>query len=314
MKSSTKAKLAVYINFVCFLVETAVGICVAILAGYELVLIFAGYFYETDVSIASADYNPSDITSYVHQADYQSSNEKKVALYDQGLQMPIGWYEVPEGWQMMQDVRVEPQGGYFTNYIVYFVGPQGELICDFGLNDLKSSFGDENFHEAWKHTLRKDLQGMFSNITIGGATPWIGKAADKIQKNLPSDSHCQLLEAAITAYRDNKAVQGVARIIDYKSRYNAEHQFDTSISIGLSGQLDSVLQVQENILTSYTPNPEHENFLQWIREYHRARNCQYIQAFTPFCDSINSTYQDYSGLLDSISRLSPPSTSLEITY
>ena len=208
-----------------------------------------------------------------------SGQGRKIVVYDQGLQMPIGTYTVPEGWRVIQDIATDPYSGNFKKFRLDVVGPQGELVRMF---HSVPYLEEKSVEQRWRQTVADSLQSELDQLTIGDFKP-----SEYMQRSERMKEYARLatdqgnilkyLEATVSGSRNGQAYRGIVRIIDLTSAARPNTGMLTlSFAICPAGQFPQMMQIMEEIDDSYEENPRFEQCLCQIREYLTQLHTRYL--------------------------------------
>ncbi|MEQ9438251.1 MAG: hypothetical protein RIG62_04355 [Cyclobacteriaceae bacterium] len=196
---------------------------------------------------------------------------QKVVIYDKGLQMPMGSYIVPAGWQIVQDVATNPSTGQPMSQKMDIVGPQGELLRSLGMAQYAPMMGTD-FEQSWRQMVMAGLQGELNQPNLGRPTPSV-----RMQRNQMLQQYAQTvasqgfklecLEAPISGNRNGQPYQGMVSIV-HLTPANMPNMgtIQVSLTISPANQLAQALMVSEQVGNSFQPNPQYQQRLQQIQQ------------------------------------------------
>jgi hypothetical protein len=204
-------------------------------------------------------------TSYANQTTAQG----RVEIYDQGLQMPIGSYTLPEGWRLVQDIAINPSTNQPVKYKLDMMGPQGEFIRALGTTQYGTMVG-KSFEQSWKQLVIAGLQGELEQISFGTLEP-DRQAQRKMEENkvyqriMSQGTQVQCTRVSLSGRRNGHMFEGMVQLT-YTSN---SHMFGTVTAvsaIGPAGKLAQLMQTKTSIDNSFQMNPAYEQRREQIQQ------------------------------------------------
>ncbi|PIE43777.1 MAG: hypothetical protein CSA50_04030 [Gammaproteobacteria bacterium] len=103
---------------------------------------------------------------------FGSLQAKQVTIVDRGLNMPVYRYTLPEGWEVVQDMAVDPNTAQYMRYKLEVYGPNGEIL----VSCMAVPYGpyspmSVSFDQAWKQSAYQGLQQKVANTSLGKLSP-----------------------------------------------------------------------------------------------------------------------------------------------
>jgi hypothetical protein len=200
-----------------------------------------------------------------------SAQNGAVVLVDQGLQMPLGTQDLPDGWTLVQDLATNPQSGEWDRHTLDIRGPQGELIRALGVVTYGEMMGTQR-DPAWQQRVLSGVQGEVEAPSFGRPqrsraveeTPGFQRVA---QKAGPAGLHVEGLEVPFQGTRNGQPVQGFV----YMTHFTAPQMpgFGTlSVTVLMStpDRLQAAMAANQQMARSFQPNPAHEQRMAQITE------------------------------------------------
>ena len=205
------------------------------------------------------------------QASYanQTTAQGRVEIYDQGLQMPIGSYTLPEGWKLVQDIAINPSTNQPVKYKLDMMGPQGEFIRALGTAQYGTMAG-KSFEQSWKQLVMAGLQGELEQMSFGALEP-DRQAQQKAEENkvyqriMRQGIQVQCLRVPLSGRRNGQMFEGMVQLT-YTSN---PHMFGTVTAvsaIGPAGKLSQLMQTKANIDNSFQMNAAYEQRREQIQQ------------------------------------------------
>lgn len=198
-----------------------------------------------------------------------SGGESRVALVDRGLQMEIGLFAVPEGWDVVQDLATDPATGQSRSHTLDFRGPNGELIRSLGVANYGPMAGT-SLDEAWQQAAMRGLQGDVEGLELGGlqpsrtveASPGYARLLPKAAQN---NFRVEGLEAPVRGRLGGRPVEGFV----YLTRFSSDQMPDmgtlqVSALLSPPERLQATLRAEQQIAASFQPNPQHQQRMEQI--------------------------------------------------
>ncbi|MGB3617720.1 MAG: hypothetical protein WBA12_06345 [Catalinimonas sp.] len=206
-------------------------------------------------------------TTQPQQAAYQSAGtiaeSSRVEVFDQGLRMVCGSYEVPAGWKLRQNVATDPQTGRTAQFVMDFQGPAGELITTLGVEFYSAAMAQQgggvasSFDQAWEKLVRTQLS---RRIHIRELSPaWLSsdqEVSNEVRRQFPNQ-RIELYERDVRGTTDGRAVEGkvlAMRVIND----GGTGLVASSAVLTPPGGVDAAVAVSKAIDQSYRPNPRYE--------------------------------------------------------
>ncbi|MEK6478958.1 hypothetical protein WJR50_15535 [Catalinimonas sp. 4WD22] len=180
--------------------------------GYEAGHVEAGGF--SSDSGQYQEYPHQEATGDTQASFTASANDdRKVVIYDKGLQMPISTIALPEGWKVEQDIAFDPNTARPVNFKLDIIGPRGELnrayanIFEYGWRNRK------NFEQAYQEALGLVLNNTLNQVSVANLVPSQEGEQNKdfrkmAQKLSAQGMQVSALEVAVSGQRNGQAYQG----------------------------------------------------------------------------------------------------------
>lgn len=133
------------------------------------------YYLDAEPENYQLSTEPENHREIFNQANYQGGQDqgdnKKVEIYDQGLQMPISTIIIPDGWKVIQDIAFDPNTGRPLKYKFDLLGPNGALSRGFvNMNPFGATTG-KSFEQAYRELLPVALEGTLQQPSLGNLEP-----------------------------------------------------------------------------------------------------------------------------------------------
>lgn len=209
---------------------------------------------------------PQETYYTVQEADIISADSlllhdslREVSVYDEGLQMWQGSYQLPRDWQMRHDVATDtPHADHYEKFNLSFHGSEGEIIKSLGYslyNQLGKPDEPGGFEQAWRATLQDGLAGLLDTYEVGEPEETAPHGIHYLSAYLQPDSRWQYLQAHLRGQKDGKAYEGIVRITNISPEIDWMNNFCMSVSICPTGRLQNTLATEVEIALSYKANP-----------------------------------------------------------
>ncbi|MDF9795464.1 hypothetical protein OKW21_000727 [Catalinimonas alkaloidigena] len=142
-----------------------------------------------------------------------ANDDRKVVIYDKGLQMPISTITLPEGWKVEQDIAFDPNTARPINFKLDISGPGGELsrayaqLFEYGVRNRKS------FEQAYQEALGLILNNTLNQASVANLVPSQEGEQNKdfrkmAQKLSAQGMRVSALEVAVNGQRNGQAYKG----------------------------------------------------------------------------------------------------------
>ena len=137
---------------------------------------------------------------------------KQVTVYDHGLDLAIGTYTLPEGWELISDIATDPGTGQFTRYTLDKLGPRGEVSRSLPPRMYGANFGP-GFEQAWRQLAQQGLQDILQGATVGqprrdGPMLTNMRNSPKIRKIMSNGSIKDIFEVDVSGKHNGKPSEG----------------------------------------------------------------------------------------------------------
>lgn len=197
------------------------------------------------------------------------SYAQSVSIYDQGLNMKISTYTLPQAWQV--DHRIVTTTSDYTRFFSFykfdFLGSGGEVIRNFAPVKFSPYLG-ESVEKIWHRTIVQQIE-PFGRFEGGQLTQsYYGKYLFPQLANYPG---IQLVESNISGYRNGKAFEGVC--IGFLAYGNYASQLTGIIIISAKGKLNATLEKYRQINQSKRENTAYTHR---INQINQQKNQQYV--------------------------------------
>lgn len=211
--------------------------------------------------------------------DASRSGSGTITLYDKGLQMPRGTYEIPEGWSLRQNIATDPTSGQPTANQVEIRSDQGDLIMALPRGVYNASMGPP-FQLTWQRLAHSALQNNFQQIRFGQPRPSASLMKnDEVQQvahQMAQDGYrFQAVEVPISATRDGATFNGLlqfAHLTPASAPFQLGVIYQGTITLAPQGRLDRVLKTKQRIDASFVSNPTYQQRIARITQRARARD------------------------------------------
>ena len=183
----------------------------------------------------------------------------RVSVYDQGLQLWQGSYQLPQGWNLRHEVATDTvSGDHYDKFSLCFLGPAGEVIKSLGYslhNQLGKREHPGSFEAEWQQSLSQGLSGLLDTYEYGELQEVQYTSINYLRPYLETDSSCQYLQAPLRGQKDGQAYEGLIRITNMSPEIDWLNNFTMSVTLCHQGMLLKTLASEAQMATSYEANP-----------------------------------------------------------
>lgn len=242
--------------------------------------------------------------------DTSRSGSGTITLYDKGLQMPRGTYEIPEGWNLRQNLATDPTSGQPTVTQMEIWSDHGDLIMALPQGSYAVSMG-RSFQQTWQRLAYSSLRNNFQQIRFGQPRPSpslmnTGGVQQAARQAVQNGNRFQAMEVPISATREGAPFDGLLRFA-HLTPANAPFQLGGiylgSITLAPHGRLDQVLQTKQRIDASFVSNPTYQQRIFQITQRARVRDKAFSdQQMATATAAHNARMRDQKAMFDSSQR------------
>ncbi len=242
-----------------------------------LVILTAGACQQQDPE--AADTGQGVVVSAMKQG-----GSGEVSLYDRGLQMDQGSYDIPRGWRLRQNIATDPGTGQQSVYQVEIRSDGDEWIRALGMASYANFLGQQ-FQPTWQNLVLSVLHNDFQRVSLGqpGSSESLMELAQVQQaarRAAQQGNRFQAVEVPLTAMRNGKRFNGLvqfAHITPENAPFQQGVILGGTITIAPEGRLEHALEAKRRIDLSFTPNPAFQQRIAQITQRARARNDAYYR-------------------------------------
>lgn len=257
---------------------------------FSLLLLFALLL----LSFAAPKYqenNPMDELAGIIFERSTTDSTKIAAIYDKGLQMLRGTYAIPKDWLLQQDIYSSPWYGSSPQQLkLSFRGAEGELIRveqHPGSYPIGKAADHNKFRRELEKIFQQGLRGILDEYQLQNTTASKPTGISYLDTYVRTDSLYQYLETRLTGKRDEKAYEGIIRLVYYVYDKDQSTSVHTYLTLSPKGKLEKTLQTEEKIAYSYEANPAFEQYVMKIYGQHRDYIDRITQPYDPNRDTPN---------------------------
>jgi|GEM_PF-3538094 len=192
----------------------------------------------------------------------QQLNGNSVVITDRGLQIPMGTYHLPEGWQVFQSIAFDPNTGKQMEYKLDMLGPKNELIRGFPITEY-GPFHGRNFEDSWKNPVVQSLNHQMSSLSIGQIRPSQRMQNSRIFRETSAEfssqgMRLQALEVPFSGIFQGMDYKGMAFLTTTEiPMMHGTGMLSYSLITAPAEIFETALITKFQIDDSYQPNPQH---------------------------------------------------------
>jgi len=236
---------------------------------------------DSHVAYTNFDNMENDARNFSQPAALTNGGGKTITIYDKGLQMPMGTYTIPSGWELTHDIAFDPNTARATRYQVDLQGPNGELSRMF---QHFYSYG-QMYGTSFDHSLQQAVPAAMGNVVQQARFDRISRSPQfdqlpqfqKMKQQMAAQGmQAEGLEMPFAGMRNGRAVRGKLLFIHCQAQWGgllmAVGQYLAPENV--FGKAEGVF---DEISKGYRPNPAHEQRLAQINQVAMQRQHQMNQ-------------------------------------
>ncbi len=180
---------------------------------------------------------------------------KKVNIIDNGLGKVMYSVEVPENWQVRQNIHTSAYNGRLQTFQLDYLGPNGEMIRVVRPTTYQPQYGQQ-FQGTWNQLFYQSLNGIVQNINPGSIQrsqkPLTASSVRKAMNQSPGNY--QGFEQSFSGIVNGQAIEGKASIVNMTN--NMGGFILATLSISPKGLLGSTLTILDGMNGTVNSNSE----------------------------------------------------------
>jgi len=220
--------------------------------------------------------------------------KRTVALYDHGLQMVQGHYQLPEGWELYQDIASDPHMLTSSSFNMVFTSPDGaqvhvlhpkpQLFVPAGADSIPpkkkqrmSEYQENNYwHQDYRKAAQQLLDSLFDEVT---AEEWASVEWKYLREQLKA-----------TGNKNGKQFEVLVRAPHYPMDVcHWPFKLENCMVIAPEGQMAEALNQLQELQNSLVPN---RAYLYYAYQNHLLKNTRSYGG-EPFADRVQRWYEEY---------------------
>lgn len=208
----------------------------------------------------------------------------RVVLVDRSLQMPIGSTMVPPGWQLAQDIALNPGTGQYERYRLDVIGPNGQSLRTLN-NTGYSQMEGTNFEQTWRGLVMNSVRGELTNFQIGALSLSTTLENDRTYREVSQSirqqgMQIQPLEAIFTGERGGQLYRGKVYVVHMYMSHMMGPMGAVMVRIvmGPENLFAETLMIDQQVTDSYQPNPQYTQRVNQIHQQIAQNRQQDMQA------------------------------------
>lgn len=222
---------------------------------------------------------------------------KTVNIVDRGLGKVMFSVEIPNNWQVIQNIATNAYNGQVQSFQLDYTGPNGELVRVVKPATYHPQYG-QNFQGVWNQLLQSALGNSLQNLQPSGLqTSQIPLSSSSVRKTMAEyPGNYQGFEQALSGRINGQVYEGRAYIVDINSQMGGIVM--ATIALAPKGQLNSTLTVLEVMNgTLHSNSDEYRTAISQAGKASLAASAaQHNQRMGQLYAKTNSMYQDLSNL------------------
>ncbi|WPP49748.1 hypothetical protein [Catalinimonas niigatensis] len=214
--------------------------------------------------------NPMQSTS---STTTKSGSTQPIVVMDQGLQMPVGTYHIPQGWKLIQDIAVDPSTNQPVRDKLDIVGPKGELIRALGSSQYGGMTGIDFMQGLQRVLSRLELeQVQVGNMEQDPEAQQRLMRFSIYQRMINNGTQVQCMKAPVSGYRNGQHYEGVIQVTQVGAQMGALSAIG---AIAPAGNTASLMKIKSEIDNSLEYNPAYEQRREQIQQAVLQRNAAF---------------------------------------